>query len=63
MTELPEKSHSLADITTVPVYVGDSLMDLQWKVLTLAQLQLRQLAHLVEPGRRVIVTVKIEVDR
>ena len=35
------------------------MTDLQWKVLTLAQLQLRHLMDLVEPGRTITVEIAV----
>lgn len=43
----------------IEIYVGDSLVDLQWKVLTLAQLQLRNLQDLIKPGRDIYVIVEV----
>jgi hypothetical protein len=50
---------SLADVTQVEIIVGDTMTDLQWKVLTLAQLQLRHLMDLVEPGRTITVEIAV----
>lgn len=58
MTER-DQSASLSALQTVDIYVGDSIADLQWKVLTLAQLQLRHLMDLVEPGRTITVEIGV----
>jgi hypothetical protein len=50
---------NVAAVTQIEIFVGDSLLDLQWQVLTLAQLQFRNLLEFVEPGRA--ITVKVGV--
>jgi hypothetical protein len=55
----PTERKTLRELHEVPIFVGDLHAELQWKVLTLAQLQLRSLTDLIKPGNTIVVDVAV----